>query len=291
MAERDLASPGGRLEAGLAAAGSLRWAAVDLGLPLEEARRRLDLSPVSAVALGRSLTAAALIQRISLKSPARIVLEVLGDGPLGKVIAEADHEGGVRGMVSNPRVPTPEDGQMKIAPLLGRGRLRVTREIGSRRYSSQVSLVSGELADDVTHFLEQSEQVRSAILLGVLPRPSGIAAAGGLAVEALPGTDDEIVEALEENIRSVRGVSRLLDEGGIAALIGRVLCTFEPELREERTLEYRCRCSRESLLSQILPLAQRDPEALLAGTDHCEAICAFCGDRYLFTRGELTAIQ
>ena len=134
-----LPSPGSSsLESGLASRGSLRWVAADITLVLEEARRRLDLSPIAAVALGRSLSAAALIQRISLKMPARVVLEVVGDGPMGKVVAEVDSKGHLRGLVGNPQLETPEDGRMRIAPLLGSGFLRVTREEKRSRYSSQV---------------------------------------------------------------------------------------------------------------------------------------------------------
>ncbi len=104
---------GGRVATGLAALGSLRWVVVDLTLPLEEARRRLDLSPISAVALGRALTAAVLLRRIALKVPSRIVLVVAGDGALGRVVAEVEEGGGVRGMVGNPRVETPADGSRR----------------------------------------------------------------------------------------------------------------------------------------------------------------------------------
>jgi molecular chaperone Hsp33 len=218
--------------------------AADITLVLEEARRRLDLSPIAAVALGRSLSAAALIQRISLKMPARVVLEVVGDGPMGKVVAEVDSKGHLRGLVGNPQLETPEDGRMRIAPLLGSGFLRVTREEKRSRYSSQVELVSGELGDDITHYLEQSEQIRSAVLLGVLPRPIGIGAAGGLIVEALPGTEDEVIDQLEENIRTLEGVSSCMDRGGIPALVKAVLQGFDREIVERQPLEYRCRCNR-----------------------------------------------
>lgn len=283
-------SPGSSsLESGLASRGTLRWVAADITLVLEEARRRLDLSPIAAVALGRALSAAALIQRISLKMPARLVLEIIGNGPLGKIVAEADSEGHLRGLVGNPRLATPEDGRMRIAPLIGSGFLRVTREEKRSRYSGQVALVSGELGDDVTHYLEQSEQIRSAVLLGVLPRPIGIAAAGGLIVEALPGTEGEVIDRLEENIRTLEGVSNCLERGGIPALAKAVLQGFDREIVDRQLLEYRCRCNRQSLLSQILPLARKEPEAIIGDDGFCEAVCAYCGSRYVYTATELAS--
>ncbi len=278
----------GRLEVGLAAAGSLRWVAADITPALEEARRRFDLSPISAVALGRTLTGAALLRRIFLKVPSRILLEVRGDGPLGQVIAEADEEGALRGTVGAPRLETPPEG-MKIARLLGSGILRVTRQNGRSRYTGEVALVSGELGDDLTHYLQKSEQIRSAVLLGVLPKPAGIAAAGGLMVEALPGTEEEVIERLELNIRSIEGVSFLLDSGGVPALERAVLEGLGREVLETQAIEYRCRCSREKLLAKLIPLAERELDALLDADGRCEATCAFCNARYLYTADELTA--
>lgn len=277
-----------RLEVGLAARGTLRWVAVDLTAVLEEARLRLDLSPVSAVALGRVLTGAALLRRIFIKVPSRLVLEVAGDGPLGRIVGEVDENGALRGMVGDPRVATPEDGSMKIAHLVGRGVLRVARE-GRSRYQGEVELVSGELGDDLAHYLQQSEQIRSAVLLGVLPTPTGIGAAGGLVVEALPGTEEDVIERLEANIRGAEGVSYLLDRGGVPALEQAVLGGLEREVLETQALDYRCGCSREGLLERLRPIADEELEALLDDDGRCEAVCAFCNSRYVFAIEELTA--
>lgn len=274
------------LVTGLAARGDLRWVAVDLTDALEEARRRLDLSPIATVALGRALAGAVLVQRIALKTPTRLVLEVDGDGPLGKVMAEANTTGHLRGLVGNPQQPTPEEG-LRLAPAVGRGVLRVTREGPRKSYSSQVALVSGELGEDLTHYLEQSEQIRSAVLLGVLLRPDGVAAAGGLVVEALPGTEDLALAQLETNVRQRDGVSVYLDRGGISALVDMALDGFDREPLDTLELEYRCQCTRQGLRTQLLPIARQDPTALLGRDGRCEAVCAFCGERYVFAADEL----
>ncbi len=193
--------------------------------------------------------------------------------------------------MGNSKVATPEDGRLRIAPLIGRGTLRVIRGEGPDSRTSHVALVSGELGDDFTHYLEQSQQIRSAVLLGVLPRPAGIAAAGGLVVEVLPGTDEEEVARLEENIRVLEGVSFQLEKGGVPALAQAVLEGLEREVVEREPLAYRCRCSRESLLEKLLPIAQREPQELLGEEGRCEAICAFCGARYVYTSEELTAVH
>jgi len=277
----------GHFESGLANQGSLRWVVADLTQILETTRRRLDLSPIAAVAFGRALTGTVLLHRIALKVPTRLQLEVLGDGPLGKVTAEVNSNGDLRGTVSNAHVPTPEAGELQIGGAVGSGLLRVTRDGENAQYSSQVELVTGELGDDLTHYLHQSEQIRSAVLLGVLPRPSGIAAAGGMIVEALPGTEDEVLGQLEARIASLGGVSQQLADGGVSGLLEQVLGGLDIEPIERRSLQYVCPCSRESLLLQLIPLAQQDIDAVIGEDGLCDAVCGFCGERYVFSANEL----
>jgi molecular chaperone Hsp33 len=278
----------GELQLGVAGNGDLRWAAVDVAGPLEEARYRLDLSPVSAVALGRALAAATLLLRFTAKAAGRLLVEVLGDGPLGKIVAEADSEGHLRGRVGKPRLATPEGDDLAIGWAVGKGLLRVTREGERGRYTSQVELVSGEMGRDLVHYLEQSQQIHAAALLGVLPRPTGIAAAGGVLIEAFPGTRDETLRKLESNIAALDGVSAYLADGGIAALRDAVLDGFDREDLERHRLTYRCRCSRDSLLAQLQQLSTADVESIVDDAGECVAECAFCGTIYRYPSDELT---
>jgi len=277
----------GELQLGVAAAGDLRWAAVDVAGPLEEARYRLDLSPVSAVALGRALAAATLLLRFTTKAAGRLLVEILGDGRLGKVVAEADSEGRLRGRVGKPRLATPDRDKLAIGWAVGKGLLRVTREEERGRYTSQVELVSGEMGRDLVHYLEQSQQIHSAAMLGVLPRPTGIAAAGGVLIEAFPGTPEETLAKLESNIAALEGVSAYLAGGGIAALRDAVLDGFDREDLERHRLAYSCRCSRETLLAQLQQLSTADVEAIVDDSGHCVAECAFCGTIYRYPSDEL----
>ena len=277
----------GDLQLGVAGRGELRWAVADVGGPLDAIREGLDLSPIAAVALGRALASAALLLRFSTKEPSRLVLEVLGDGPLGKLIAEVDSHGRMRGSVAEPRLATPEDGAMEVAWAVGQGTLRVTQESDRGRYSSQVELVSGELGKDLVHFLEQSRQIRSAALLGVLPRPSGIAAAGGLLIEAFPGVAEETLARLEANIEALDGVSARMETGGLAALRDAVLAGLDREDLERHPLVYSCRCRRDALLATIQRLSTEELDQLTDGEGVITAECAFCGDHYRFDRREL----
>jgi molecular chaperone Hsp33 len=281
----------GILELGVAANGNLRWAAVDLTAPLEDVRQRLDLSPIAATALGRSLTAAALLLRFTTKNPGSLVLDVLGDGPLGKVQAEVNSEGHLRGTVGNAQVPTPEDGSLSIAKAVGQGLLRVTQKSERGNYSSHVRLVTSEIGTDLAHYLEQSQQIRSAVLLGVLPQPEGIGAAGGVLIEAFPGVPEETVVRLERNIEEIDGVGSLLARGGMPCLRDALLQGFDRESLEHHDLRYLCRCNGESLRGSLLTLGRQQLEEVVGTDGRCVAVCAFCGRHYTFALDELVAIH
>lgn len=279
----------GALEVGLAADGWLRYGVADLRTVVEEARDRLDLSPIAAAALGRSMAAAALLLRLSAKSPSRLVLEIRGSGPLRSVLAEADEAGHLRGMVGNPRVDLPHrpDGKLAVGDAVGAGILRVIREREGGSYASQVELVSGEIGLDVAHFLRQSEQTRSAVLLGVLARPGGVAGAGGLIVEVLPGAPEAVIDALEGNLSGVAGVSRLLEEGGGGQVLDAVFAGMGREVLERGPLRHRCRCSAERLRGHLAMVADEDLAAMTTDEGAVEGECAFCGSTYVFELDEL----
>ncbi len=279
----------GRLEQGLAHAGDLRWAAVDLSAVVETARGRLDLSPVASAALGRALAGASLLLRMALKTPSRLILEIKGDGPLGRVVAEVDDRGNLRGMVDNPRVDVPHksDGKLAVGAAVGSGVLRVIREEpGRRRYQSEVALLSGEIGEDLAHYLEQSEQTRSAVLVGVLAQPSGVVAAGGMMIEVLPGAPEAALARLEANLAAVSGVSRTLAEGGLEAVVERALAGLAPERSEAATLAYRCRCSRERILAYLVAIARAQSEPLHDEQGKIAVECAFCGEKYEYQAEE-----
>ncbi len=277
----------GELRLGVAGGGDLRWAVADVTGPLEAIRRALDLSPIAAVALGRALAAATLILRFTTKEPGRLVLEVLGDGALGKIVAEVDGAGRLRGRVDDPRVVTPDDGTLTIAWAVGEGTLRVTQESERGRYSSQVELISGEIGKDLVHFLHQSQQIRSAALLGVLPRPDGVGAAGGMLVEAFPGVPEETLERLEANITAFEGVGHNLAAGGLEGLRDAILAGFDREGLEAHRLRFSCRCRHDRLQAQIQSMDTQELDAMADADGKIIAECAFCATCYTIDREEL----
>jgi molecular chaperone Hsp33 len=285
----------GQLEVGLAAEGQLRWAAVDVTQVVEEARRRLDLAPVPAIAFGRCAAAAAMLLRLAEKTPRRLEVDVRGDGPVGRVLVEARSNGGVRGLVGNAHATGsagPED--YRVGPAVGRGLLRVRRyESGGGAYESpyesQVELVTGEIGTDIAHYLEQSEQRRSAVLVGVLAQPLGIASAGGLIIEALPGASSRLIDEVEAHLGTLESVSRMFERVGLGGAVEEVLGSWLPRTIERRVVAYRCTCNRARLAAQLQSLSREDLSELLDAEATLTAECAYCGETYRFLLAELAA--
>ena len=281
-----VANPG-RLLAGMAAEGWLRWAAVDIGGMLESVRLRMDLSPTSAAVLGRSLAGAALLQQFSTGGADRILLEIAGRGPVHTVVAEADARGRLRGLVDDPRVETLTDrnGDLAVGAAVGGGTLRVVRGRAGKVHSSQVELTSGDVGEGLAHYLLQSEQTRSAVLVGVLERPDGVTAAGGVMIEALPGVPEESVTALERRLAGCESISRTLAAAGIEATVDSLL-PEDRELHLDTPLIYECRCSRERIRLYLRQLGEGE-----WATEEGEIVvdCGFCGENYTFSRDDLSS--
>ncbi|MBX5475878.1 MAG: Hsp33 family molecular chaperone HslO [Clostridia bacterium] len=267
---------------------------------VEEARRRHDLWPTAAAAVGRALTAAALMAE-DLKDPGAVVIRFRGDGPLGGVVAEgrrpdrADDPIEVRGYAHEPHVDLDlnAQGKLDVGGAVGRGTLYVVRDEGiGEPYTGTSAIVTGEIGEDLAHYFLQSEQRRTAVALGVLVDPDGhVLAAGGALVEVLPGADDDVAERLEANIARLGGVSRFVHHGGEAgAIAAAILGDLGFRKLAERPVAYRCRCSRERLAAALVTLGPRELEAMLREDGGAELRCHFCGAVYRFGPQELEAL-
>jgi len=295
----------GRLVRGLAADGQLRVIAADTTDVVEEARRRHGTSPTATAALGRVLTGAALLAFLLSKSPReRVTLILDGDGPLGGVVAEAGVDGAVRGYVKNPEAEAPlrEDGKLNVGALVGAGELRVVRTLASgEQFDSSVPLVSGEVAEDLAHYLWQSEQIPSAVLLGVRVAPGGhVEAAGGLVIQVLPDADEEAIARLERNLAGIRGFTDLLVQHGLEGAVERVLEGLGLEWTDLKALgfaegsvplAFRCRCSRDKALDTLAFFGPEEREAMIRDDGGAEVVCRWCGEVYRFEPEELRSLD
>ena len=233
----------------IAGDGFIKMAAADTREICERARVIHGLTPTAAAALGRTLTAAGIFGNALKEENASVTVRINGGGPLGSVIAVSDSTGNVRGYVQDPNVDLPlkENGKIDVSGAVGKdGQITVIRDLGiGEPYGGSVQLVSGEIAEDFTAYLAESEQKPSACALGVLvDRDRSILAAGGYIVELLPGAPDNIIDKLEKNIASAGSVTAQLKDGTVEAMIDKVLEGFSPEILEETEIEYRCYCSR-----------------------------------------------
>ncbi len=209
-------------------------------------------------------------------------MEMAGDGPLGTIRAEADTLGHLRGLVGNSLA----EGDLSGTVALGTGMLKVIRQTEKDdNYESKVQLIGGGIASNVANYLHISEQVRSAVLLGVQANPSGISSAGGLIVQAMPGADPNALALLESVIAEAEPVSTLLENGGGQGLLDGILGGFGPESLHQSELALKCDCERERFEHHIRALVEREPD-ILDGDEDIEVECSFCGARYDFRTDE-----
>jgi molecular chaperone Hsp33 len=259
-----------------------------------EIRARHDLSPLATAATGRLTTAAALFGS-ALKGSERVTLQIVGDGPIGGISADAwllDNDIlGVRGYARNPHVDLPlsERGKFDVAGAVGSGSLQVTKsyDVG-RPYNSVVPLYTGEIAEDVASYLVNSEQIPSVVALGVLANPDGVAAAGGVLAQVLPGADDRAVARLEAQALAMPPVTQLISAGADAKAILEALAGGF-DLRALRSVELRfaCSCTREKVETALLGMGVDELRQLAAERPQTEATCEFCRKIYAFTSDEI----
>ena len=272
--------------------GMCKMAVITARETVQHARRIHDLTPTACAALGRTLCAASLMGNMLKEDDASLTIRVQGGGPAGQIIAVSDSRGNVRGLMENPAVDLPlrTDGKLDVGGAVGReGLLTVSRDLGLREpYIGSVSLVSGEIAEDVTAYLLESEQVPSACALGVLvDTDTSVRAAGGFIVQLMPGADEGLIKTLEDNIFLMDQVTTILDEDGPEELFSQVLKGLAWHVVDTEPVGYRCGCSRERFAGALKTISRADLiDMALAGED-AEIVCDFCRTRYVFTPREL----
>jgi molecular chaperone Hsp33 len=257
----------------------------------DEARQRHGTYPTATAALGRALAAVALLGA-TLKDGGSLTLRIAGDGPLGGIVADGDHQGRVRGYVKNPQTdPDQVGGKLDVGSAVGRnGFIHVTRDLGLKElYTGSVGLVSGEIAEDLTQYLTISEQLPSAVALGVLIGPEGdVRAAGGYMLQVLPAVTDEERTALEENLRRLGSVSRTIDAGATPeAMLEEIFRSVAYRITERRELRFACRCSRARALDSLAVLSPEDLEQMIRDDGGAELTCQFCNEIYRFSAADL----
>ena len=275
--------------------GFVKISAVTARDTVERARRIHGLSPTACAALGRTLCGASMLGELMKEDDASLTIRVNGGGPAGSVIAVSDSNGNVRGYVTNPKadLPTRPDGKLDVGGLVGRnGMLTVSRDIGLKEpYVGSVELVTGEIAEDLAQYMVESEQIPSAVGLGVLiDTDKSVKAAGGFIVQLMPGAPENLIEKLETNILFMDQLTTVLSEDGVDAVISQVLFSLDPREAERHGVEYRCTCSRERVAEALRSVGEAELRSMAAEGRDAEVSCQFCDKVYRFTPEDLTGL-
>jgi molecular chaperone Hsp33 len=283
-----------------AAEGGIRAVGVITTRLTEEARMRHKLSSEATAALGRTMAGGLLLVSSMKREGSRVNIRVKGNGPLGGILVDAGLDGTVRGYVDNPSVELPpnERGKLDVGGVVGReGYLYVVRDVGyGYPYSSTVELVSGEIGDDITHYLVNSEQTPSALLLGVLVGTEGVRASGGLLLQVLPkaARDEALVQTLEERAQIIQqtGLTSLLKAGKtlpeiFEQLLGDMGLVILPEIQ---MIRFHCGCSFDRMLGALKILGEAELQDMIEKDNGAEATCHFCGEVYQASSDELAQL-
>lgn len=262
---------------------------------VEEAKNIHNTSPVATVALGRLLTGGAMMGVMMKGDKDVLTLQIECNGPIGGLVVTSDSKGNVKGYVNNPDVMLPPNakGQIDVAKALDLGVLSVIKDIGLKEpYVGQTILVTSEIAEDLTYYFMESEQVPSSVGLGVLMnKDNTVRQAGGFIIQLMPDTSDEIIDKLEEKIKSITSVTAMLEEEKTPEMILEyILGDFGLEITETIPTGYHCNCSRERVEKALISIGKNELKEMIKEGKDEEVNCHFCNKKYVFTTQDLKNI-
>lgn len=279
-----------------AANGTIRAFAANTKNTVEKARAVHNTSPVASAALGRMLTAAAIMGTM-LKSEKDIVtLQIRGTGPIKGIVVTSDSKARVKGYVFEPNVDIPlkSPGKLDVGGAIGAGFLSVTKDIGLKEpYSSQIELISGEIAEDLTYYFAKSEQTPSTVGLGVIvDNDMTIKQAGGFIIQVMPGINDESIDKLENTLKNMPYISSLLDEGKTPEnILEMILGDFGLNIIDKVSTEFYCNCSRERVEKALISLGANEIQKIIDEDKKATLHCHFCSKEYNFSEKELLSLM
>ena len=277
-----------------AANGQVRAFAAITRETVEEARQHHGTSPVATAALGRLLTAGAMMGSMMKNDTDMLTLQVRGDGPIGGITVTADSKGDVKGYVENPDVMLPpKNGKLDVGGAVGIGLLQVIKDMGLKEpYSGQTILVSSEIAEDLTYYFANSEQVPSSVGLGVLmEKDNTVKTAGGFIIQMMPFAEDATISQIEENLKLVTSVTELLDKGYTPEqLLEELLGNVGLEITDTMSTRFYCNCSKERVEQAVASVGKKDIQETINDGKPIEVKCHFCNTAYHYSVEELKNI-
>ena len=262
---------------------------------VEEARAAHNTSPVVTAALGRLLSAGAMMGSMLKGEQDLLTLQIKGDGPVNGLIVTADAKGNVKGYANVPDVILPANaiGKLDVGGAVGNGFLSVIKDLGLKEpYVGQTELQTGEIAEDLTYYFAASEQVPSCVGLGVLmERNNTVRQAGGFIVQLMPFAEEEIIEKLEENLKRIASVTTMLDQGNMPEQILQiVLDGLEVEITDTLPCRFWCNCDKNRVEKALISIGSADLKDMVDEGKEIEVNCHFCNRSYVFSVEELQAM-
>ena len=262
---------------------------------VETARAAHNTSPVATAALGRLLTAGAMMGSMMKNDKDILTIKIQCDGPIKGLTVTADVHGNVKGFVEEPMVilPASEKGKLDVAKALGLGVLSVIKDMGLKEpYVGDTILTTSEIAEDLTYYFATSEQVPSSVGLGVLmEKDNTVKQAGGFIVQVMPFIEDEVVSKLEENIANLESVTSMLDKGMTPEqILETVLAGMDVEFTDTMPTAFKCNCSKERVEKALISIGKKDIQEMINDGKEIEMHCHFCNTSYQFTVEELKEI-
>lgn len=275
-----------------AAEGQIRAFAATTRDMAEFARSSHNTSPVASAALGRLLTAGAMMGVMMKGEHDLLTIKIEGDGPIQGLTVTADSRGNVKGYAINPDVMLPpnEKGKLDVGGALGIGVLSVIKDIGLKEpYVGQTILVTSEIAEDLTYYFATSEQTPSSVALGVLMnRDNTVRQAGGFILQMMPGASEAVISGLENKLKEITSITSLLDEGNTPEMIlEHILGEFGLEIHDKLPTQFVCNCSKERIEKALISVGRQELQSMIDDGETIEVNCHFCNHHYSITVEEL----
>ena len=260
-----------------------------------EAREIHHTYPVVTAALGRLLSAGAMMGSMMKGENDKLTLQVKGDGPVGQMTVTVDSHGNVKGFPANPCVDIPlkRAGKLDVGGAVGRGMLTVIMDLGLKEpYNGQVELQTGEIGDDLAYYFTVSEQIPSAVGLGVMvDTDSSVKHAGGFIIQIMPGADDETISAIEEKVAAAEPVTSMMEKGmGPEDILEYYLGDIGLNITETLPVRYYCGCSKDKVAGALATISTGDLNEIISDGEEIEVKCYFCNSAYKFSIDELKAM-
>ena len=276
--------------------GKFKFVGVNSTNIVNTAKEKHNTSATASAALGRALTAGALMSTLLKNKKDLLTLIISGNGIGGNILVTANNQGEIKGYIDNPSADLPpnKNGKLDVSGLVGDyGYIKTIMDLGLKEpYIGQSEIISGEIAEDIANYFLTSEQVNTAVALGVLvDKDLSIINAGGYLIQLLPDATEEDIVKLEENITSSKSLTtQMKDHNDMKILLRNLLKDFELEFLEEKELSWVCNCSRERTIEMLKSIGKKELNSIIEEDEQAEVQCHFCNEKYHFNKEDLEEI-